>query len=132
MEHRVEGIDVSAAMCQEDEVNCAVNQLDAGHVPVLREGDARHQGDHHQRACHERESREQTEKQQQADGGFGPRQCGSERRQNPFRQRRFRHLLREVGEERGVVAEQAAEPVEENIYAEDDSQQSVGDAPVGR
>jgi hypothetical protein len=41
-------------------------------------------------------------------------------------------LLREVGEERGVVAEQAAEPVEENIYAEDDSQQSVGDAPVGR
>jgi hypothetical protein len=41
-------------------------------------------------------------------------------------------LLREVGEEGGVVAEQAAEPVEENIDAEDDSQQSVGDAPVGR
>jgi hypothetical protein len=41
-------------------------------------------------------------------------------------------LLREVGEEGGVVAEQAAESVEENIDAEDDSQQSVGDAPVGR
>jgi len=31
-----------------------------------------------------------------------------------------------------MVAEKPAEPVEENVYTEDDSQQSVGDAPIGR
>ena len=115
---------------EKEEEDDAVEELLAGHVPLLVCRDANGEGHHENRAADERDAGENAQEERETKDGFEEWNGVAESVSEAVRQGRFREVFCGRSRERAYAVIDANEAVTGEVDAESDAQEGVGEGFV--